>query len=113
MLLADCLWNAAPHEGLLQTLRRVLAPRGEVWCAHQHHWPGHELSDKEFFGRAAALGFRVDAWDDEAAGAEGGGVGGGGGGGARNMTCLFEDEATPVYVHRFTWAGAEGSATAG
>ena len=60
---------------------------------HQHHWPGHDASDRTFFARAEALGLRVEASQFA----------------AQPMLCLFEEESTPVFLHRLTWAAGSGS----
>ena len=89
VLVADCLWNSDPHEGLLQTLTRVLRQEGEVWMSHCHHWPGHDAADRSFFARATSLGFRVERWET----------------GDAAFACLFEDDETQqALLHRLTWA---------
>lgn len=94
VLVADCLWNSEPYEGLLQALRSVLRPSGEVWMAHCHHWPGHDADDRLFFGRAAALGLRVERWEEET---------------GRRFGCLFEDdEDQECFVHRLSFADRAG-----
>merc|ERR1712194_135563 len=86
VLVADCMWNQGGHEGLLQTLRAVLLPGGEVWMAHCHHWPGHEEIDRTFFTRAKELGFNVEEVSEFT--------------GSKMDNLFSSDEEQVVFVHR-------------
>mmetsp|Transcript_13387 Transcript_13387/g.28844 ORF Transcript_13387/g.28844 Transcript_13387/m.28844 type:complete len:744 (+) Transcript_13387:297-2528(+) len=87
ILVGDCIWNTTAHHALLQSICRLLAPAGEVWMAHCHHWPGHEAADASFFSAARDKGLAVRAIDDAAA----------------EMSCLFGDGVQRALVHTLCW----------
>ena len=88
ILLAEIMWRPDLHEALIETVCRVLAPRGEVWVVHCHHWEGHGKADEHFFGLARGHGLGVEAMDEL----------------ALEMQCLFGDETQRCFVFRMRWA---------
>lgn len=64
VLLAEVMWNPELHRALLQTLCAVLAPNGEVWMCHCHHWDGHEQVDAHFFRLARDRGLVAEIVHD-------------------------------------------------